>query len=368
MKILILYTDLRIGGVERFIIDLAQELAKVGQEVILATHWTEKIDELKVQNNEVPLFRRVSFGKEKGGFSLKLMFKIMRFIWREKPDVVHTNLLSLFYVCPSILLDVRNRITFCHTVHSMADKEWPTPWFRLTQYLYQKKVKVVAISQQVCFSLYQRYKSLSPFLVHNGCILDVCGREPELERQLTNLKNSHEGCKVFLHIGNISRNKNQVMLAKVASQLLNDGNNLVVAFLGREDDHQYAEELKSFCGESIRYLGYCRHVQPLLRLSDFFVLCSGYEGMPISLIEAIGNGCVPVCTPAGGVPSGCINRFNGVLAEDNTEEGLYRIMKDALEMPQESYSRYREASLKLFRERFSMEACVSAYEELYRKR
>lgn len=36
-------------------------------------------------------------------------------------------------------------------------------------------------------------------------------------------------------------------------------------------------------------------------MGDAYALCSSYEGMPISLIEAIGVGCIPVCTPVGGI-------------------------------------------------------------------
>ena len=36
-------------------------------------------------------------------------------------------------------------------------------------------------------------------------------------------------------------------------------------------------------------------------LSDAFCLTSVYEGLPISLLEAISCGCVPVCTPVGGI-------------------------------------------------------------------
>lgn len=42
MKILQLYTDLRVGGIQRFVLDLSQELGKK-HEVILLTTWSESI-------------------------------------------------------------------------------------------------------------------------------------------------------------------------------------------------------------------------------------------------------------------------------------------------------------------------------------
>lgn len=155
------------------------------------------------------------------------------------------------------------------------------------------------------------------------------------------------------------------MLNRVAIRLAKEGHDFAVAIVGREDDKDYAKQFHQEKCTKVHYLGPCRHAQALLRETDFFTLCSGYEGMPISLIEAIGNGCVPVCTPAGGIPNACINHVNGILASENTEDALYFAMKEALELSKDAYSQYQKASMKLFSSLFSMDKCTRAYEALY---
>ena len=55
-------------------------------------------------------------------------------------------------------------------------------------------------------------------------------------------------------------------------------------------------------------------------MGDAYALCSSYEGMPISLIEAIGVGCIPVCTPVGGIVDVVHNGENGFLSDGIGEE------------------------------------------------
>ncbi len=370
MKILQLYTDLRLGGVERFVLDLSQELARKGHEVILVTTWSDEFDEMTVLNGEKPLFRRVHFGKKAGGRSLGILWQANRLIWREKPDVVQTHLFTLGYVLPNVFLGMPPSTKYVHTVHSQAEKEWPTPYFWLTKYLYIHRTTPVSISGRVHETMLERYPGVKSPVIMNWCCIDHTESDAGLVSKLRELRqrDDKKSRRLFLHIGHLTENKNQRMLNRVAGRLASERYDFAVAIIGREDDREYAAQfMAEKCG-NVHYLGPCRHAQALLREADFFTLCSGYEGMPISLIEAIGNGCVPVCTPAGGIPDACINHVNGLLADENTEDGLYRVMKEALEMTQETYSLYRVESQRLFQEKFSIDACVAAYEKLYQER
>ena len=366
MKILQLYTALRLGGVERLVLDLSQELARKGHEVILATTWSDELDEMTVLNGEKPLFRRIHFGKKAGGRSLGILWKVNRLIWREKPDVVQTHLFTLSYVLPNVFFGMPPRTKYVHTIHNQAEKEWPTPYFWLTKYLYLHRTTPVSISGRVHETMLERYPGVKSPLILNGCVIDTFNHDA-LEEKIVSLKRTPH-TKLFLNVGHLSPSKNQLMLNRVAGRLASEGYDFAVAIVGHGDFEEYTKKFMSEKCSNVHYLGACRYSQALLRKADFFTLCSIYEGMPISLIEAIGNGCVPVCTPAGGIPDACINHVNGLLADENTEDGLYRAMKEALEMTSDTYSRYRDESVRLFKEKFSMDACVAAYEKLYQER
>ena len=121
------------------------------------------------------------------------------------------------------------------------------------------------------------------------------------------------------------------MLNRVAVRLEKEGYQFSVIIAGRDDDTEYTKQFLAEKSGSVYYIGMCPQPQALLREADFFTLSSTYEGMPISLLEALSCGCVPVCVPAGGIPSGCIHHQNGLLAEDISEDALYKVMKEAFE-------------------------------------
>ena len=359
MKIIQLYTDLRIGGIQRFVLDLSQELG-LRHEVILATHWNEEFDEMSINQ---PRFRRVSFGKDAGGVSLSLMYAINRFLWREKADIVHTHLFSLLYVAPLMMLSLPRNTKFFHTIHSLADKEMPNlDWLRKRAYC--GKTQAVAISEQVKESVQAYFPGLEVPLIYNGTAINN-ESEPELESKLMALRKTPQ-TKIFLNIGHLTPTKNQLLLDNAARLLEREGLDFQIAIVGRsDDDEEYAKRFLAEKCSSVHYLGASRHPQALLRLADFFTLSSQYEGMPISLIEAIGNGCVPVCVPAGGIPSGCVHHENGILAAKCTPEALFQAMREAILLSPQQYAQYRNQSLQLFATRFSIQQCAEKYERLY---
>lgn len=59
-------------------------------------------------------------------------------------------------------------------------------------------------------------------------------------------------------------------------------------------------------------------------------MSSKMEGLPISLLEAMSLGVIPVSTPAGGVCDVIRNGENGYISSSHTPEDFYRIVKDAI--------------------------------------
>ena len=118
MKILEIIPQLSSGGGERFVVDLCNELSKEHDVTLMVLHSLDKVDfYLKEVSNNV---RVVSMNKRMG-LDIGLLFRVYRYIRREKPDVVHTHLRAIMYIAFAIMR--KNGVMHCHTVHSAADKE-----------------------------------------------------------------------------------------------------------------------------------------------------------------------------------------------------------------------------------------------------
>lgn len=70
-------------------------------------------------------------------------------------------------------------------------------------------------------------------------------------------------------------------------------------------------------GERIQFLGNREDVPVLLEQSDVFCLCSNYEGLPISILEAMRAGLPVIASDVGGVREAVAHGYTGLLVTHN---------------------------------------------------
>jgi glycosyltransferase involved in cell wall biosynthesis len=75
-------------------------------------------------------------------------------------------------------------------------------------------------------------------------------------------------------------------------------------------------------GEKVSLPGYYEDILPVFRALDVFTLTSHEEGLPISLLEAMGVGTVPVCTRVGGMKEVIEDEKTGFLVEPGNADAL----------------------------------------------
>ena len=70
----------------------------------------------------------------------------------------------------------------------------------------------------------------------------------------------------------------------------------------------------------IVFCGLQGNVYPFLQAADCFILPSLYEGMPITLVEAMGCGLPIIASAVGGVSDMIENGKSGILISPNTDQ------------------------------------------------
>ena len=87
-----------------------------------------------------------------------------------------------------------------------------------------------------------------------------------------------------------------------------------------------------------------------------------WEGLPISLLEAIACRVVPICTPVGGIPNVIKNGITGYLSKDCGEAYYEKTVAKAII---ENGKIDKEILFKEYKKNFSMEECSSKYYKIY---
>ncbi|MCX7920931.1 MAG: glycosyltransferase family 4 protein [Clostridia bacterium] len=99
--------------------------------------------------------------------------------------------------------------------------------------------------------------------------------------------------------------------------------------------------------------------------ADILVLPSYAEGLPMSVLEAIGKGLPVVSTDVGGIPEAVFNGRNGFIIKPGDIDALAEKMRILIDNPALREEMGRN-SLAIASERFSVEKIGQQLEELYR--
>lgn len=360
MKILHIHPSMTGGGIEAMICGLVNEMAKF-HEVSLCTIFEPKKEHVFEKKISASV-HRFSLGKTKPGFSIREIFEIYRCIKNGNFDVVHIHGFFYYYALSVFLL--HQRVRFVYTIHSDAAKEnslWDKRIIVLKKYAFKKKyVEPVTISQESRRS-FSAFYGLPSTLIYNGV-----SSYPTISK--TNKLTSYrltEKTKLFLHPGRISEAKNQVVLVKVFDRLIKEKNDVVLLIAGAKQDMVIWKEIEPFFNTRIVYLGERNDIRDLLTEADAFCLPSVWEGMPVTLLEALSVGCVPICSPVGGIPEVITSGVNGFLSVDSTAEAYYKVMTDFLACPNAVIKQMKHHCLNSF-QKFSISEVSKKYIEVYK--
>lgn len=120
---------------------------------------------------------------------------------------------------------------------------------------------------------------------------------------------------MVLSVGSLSKPKGHEFLLEAIPDILESHPNTVFTFAGegqlREELETRVKELR--ITEATRFLGTRSDIPDLLKIADYFVLPSLWEGLPLALLEAMATGIPVVATKVGGIGEIIRDGYNGLL-------------------------------------------------------
>lgn len=298
-----------MGGAEIMCETLSNCLKSIGHEVMVVSLYNKETvitERLKKKG------LKVIFLNKKKGFDLACIKNLRQVINNYGPDVIHTHLYSVKY---AILATIFSRKAIIHTIHNVAEKETGYIDRRFNEIFYRTgKVIPVALSDLVRLTVEKEYKLNSVHVILNGVNLSSCIP-----------KEDYDICQDFqiINIARFSEQKNHHRLIAAFEMLEKEYKNVKLILIG---DGELKEEIvkevnnSSVCNK-VTFLGLQKDVYPFLNKSDCFALSSDFEGIPMTVIEAMGTGLPIVSTKVGGLADMIRDGENGMLTE-LTPKGL----------------------------------------------
>lgn len=362
MKIFEIIPQLSSGGAERFTIDLCNELSTKHEVTLIVLHSVEKFgfyaDELASNVRLVSMDKRM-------GFDMSLLFRLWRLIKKEKPDVVHTHLNGIIYI--SLSAAINRRVVYCHTVHTTADKEASSFVCRgVRRLLFKTRLSTpITISEESQRSFLDYYGIDAPLIGNGRNVPADLALSASVVDEFKKYRRTDK-TRVLVCLARMYPVKRHTLLAKVTARLYAEGYDFTVLAIGSTSQIDIVEEVKGLKSDNFYILGERKNPLEYLKAADAYALCSSYEGLPISLIEALGVGAVPVCTPVGGIVNLVHDGENGILAAGLEEDDYYNAMKRFLDLDDEALCAMSKKAKESYAP-FSMTECAQKYVSLFEK-
>ncbi len=305
MNIVQVMPEFGLAGAEIMCENLIYELVKLGHNVTVVSMYdyhsaiTQRLEKAGVD---------IRYLDKKLGFDFSMYNKMRRLLKEIETDVVHTHLYSAQYAIPAATLaGVKHRV---HTVHNIAEKENGRLARMLNKFFFKHCHLVpAALSELIRDSIVKEYnidKDKIP-VIYNGIDLSKC--QPKTDYAV-------DGDFKILHIGRFSEQKNHLGLVKAFNDFNGKYPDSELWLIG---DGEKKPEIEKYVKDNnltskVKFLGLQSDVYSFLHDADIFTLPSNYEGIPMTLIEAMGTGLPIVATAVGGVPD-MLNKENSLLVQ-----------------------------------------------------
>lgn len=214
------------------------------------------------------------------------------------PDIVHTHTLSGKYWgrMAAVACGVRNIV---HTEHNPCDHQQSLAQNVASRILNRQTSRIITFfpEQGAFLSRREGVERQKLAIIPNGLDFEKPPAAANRSRELLGVKDDEY---LVMTVGRLTYQKHpQLAIQTVAALPLRDRSRVVLCFAGTGD---LEPELRALAqslnvADRIRFLGYRADVSSLLAGSDLLLMTSRYEGMPLTLIEAMRAGTPILTTP-----------------------------------------------------------------------
>lgn len=370
MKILQITFNLSPGGAERFVVDLSNELSR-DNKVVLLTLMDDSDDPEKNKFYLSDLNGSVQYknlGIKRGaGFSLITLFKVYKAMRRENADVIHLHVHGVINFCILGIILLCWSTTIVQTIHT--DFKIGHSSF-LYRFLFSTlgrlhRMRWAALSE----TNYKDAMTAYPYLL---CRRIDNGRAPivptdkyyDVKKEIEAYKDDTNSI-VFLHVARCVAVKNQKMLVRAFDSFRKKGNDAILLIIGADFDTEEGLEIKKMSGDGIYFLGTRKNISDYMLNSDCFCLSSLYEGLPITIIEAMLSGIPVVSTPVKGAIDVIREGETGVISKDFTADCYLKALEDVCLNLEQLKIRSREESII---SPYTISNCARQYMEFYNQK
>lgn len=353
MKVLYIITGLGLGGAEKVVIDLANQMYALGHNIKVAYLTGGVI--VKPASSDVEI---IALGLNSAKDFLTASRKYQRLIKSFKPDLVHAHMVhaNIFARLNRALCPVPKLICTAHSSNEGGKARMLA--YRLTNHLsdISTNVSETAVNAFIDRGAFSRKNLIN---VYNGIDLSRFEKKSDIVTLNQNVVN-------ILTVGRFSDAKDYPNLIS-AFALLRKNNNrgIKLSIVGDGELRPQIESLIKELGlnRDITLLGRRSDIPELLSKADIFILASKFEGFGLVVAEAMACECYVVATDSGGVAEVMGNTGKLVPIEDS--QALADALDSAIALSSDERTLNNKKARARIEQIFSLEISIKKWLALY---
>lgn len=351
MKILFLARQLNIGGAERQLVTLANDLASRGHEVVIASYYPGGVLSEKLDSRRV---RLISLGKRSRWDLFSLYVKAVRVLRQERPDVLHgwmhtqnvaATLARIFYPKTKLFWCVRSS-----NLEMVLDRvELSAVWLqsRLSGFADRVIVNSMAGLEHAVAGGIAREKMV---FIPNGIDTNVFYPDQAEGKRVRDEWGVRDSEKVVGYVARFDPIKNHTLFLKAAGRIAAERGDVRFVCIGHGQD-TYVKELKDLTRalgieDRVQWMQARPDVRAVYNALDVFCSASFSEGFPNVIGEAMACGRHCVVTDVG--DSKFVVGETGLAVPSNDVEALAAALVQKLDAGEALNLRARQRILENF--------------------
>ena len=311
-------------------------------------------DNFEVYYSEIKHKVRLRFGKRN---LLKSILSLRKFYRQQNPGIVHAH--SLTPLIFAYILCMRSKLVF--HVHNeypyLVDGDLESRLKRWILYfcLHTRNIKIVTVTRGISEIFWKKFRKESDF-IPNG-IPDNGGVRPSFSD--ISLRNRfYSACR-------IESQKNLKMAIKIIGELRKKYK-VVYHIYGEGPEKKELVELVDHenLNETVIFKGFVNAPQDLAKDYDFYLSCSRYEGLSLSIADALRGGNIAIITPVGELKNYITDTINGFFIDHNINSAAQKI-ETLLTMDFEDLNAVQKNGRELFKANFTDDKFYKNIEIVY---
>jgi|SRR3989339_364212 len=322
MKILYLITKSEAGGAQTHVAELCRYFKNKGEDVAVMCYpggWLQT----EVEKNGITFFANNFFSNSLNPIKIvKAYLKTKHIIKEFQPDLVHCHS-SAAGVYGRLV--VRNKIRTLYTAHGWGFNIGVSWWQKYLSILIEKYLSRYC-EKIICVSQFVKDLALKYKIASEGKLKVILNGVELLPEKTIDVDSFN-----ITFVGRLADPKDPLLLLMAISQIKSK---ISVNIVGAG---QKLVELDKFVKNhnlsNVHLLGELNRAKTLdvLKRSDIFVLISKWEGLPLTILEAMSIGLPVIASNVGGI-SEAVDIENGILIENTVfdiKEAVDRLLNNS---------------------------------------